>query len=302
MTAAPPPPPPDFIIIGAMKCATSTLHAQLAQQPGVFMTTPKEPNFFSDDEVYARGLGWYRSLFNGAAPGDLRGESSTHYTKLPTHPRTVERLVASGAEPKLIYIMRDPIDRLISQYIHEWTENCVRGSIDQAIDRLPRLVDYGRYAMQLEPWIEAFGRERICLCFFERLRDQPEAQLQRVCRFLGLPGEARWDPDLERDNVSGERLRKSAARDAIVNAPGLATIRRRLIPRQTRDRVKRLWQMRSRPTPSAATIRRLREVYDEDLARLSEWTGLRIATETFAAVAAKSDPQWAHAEAQAHAR
>lgn len=295
-------PPPDFIIIGAMKCATSTLHVQLARQPGVFMTTPKEPNFFSDDDIYARGTDWYRLLFADAPPGALRGESSTHYTKLPTHPRTIERLRGYGAEPRLIYIMRDPIDRFVSQYIHEWTENRVRGSIDQAVETLPLLVDYGRYAMQLAPWIEAFGRDRILLCFFERLRDEPESQLRRVCRFLGLPSEPRWAADLERDNVSGDRLRKSPVRDAIVNAPGLATIRKRLVPREVRNCAKRLWQMRSRPAPSPETIRRLREIYNADLARVSAWTGLELTAERFAAVASQSDPDWMRAEAQADAR
>jgi hypothetical protein len=295
-------PPPDFIIIGAMKCATSTLHAQLARQPGVFMTTPKEPSFFSDDDVHARGADWYRSLFAGAPPGAMRGESSTHYTKLPAHPRTIERLRAYGAEPRLIYIMRDPIDRLVSQYIHEWTESRIRGSIDHAVETFPPLVDYGRYAMQLAPWIEAFGRERILLVFFERLRDQPEAQLQRVCRFLGLPSEARWAPDLERDNVSGDRLRKSPVRDAIVNAPGLATIRKNVIPRAVRNRAKSLWQMRSRPAPSLKALNRLRRIYDEDLARLGAWTGLELTTERFAAVASQSDPDWVRMKAQGHAR
>ena len=60
---------PDFIVIGAMKSATTTLHEQLARQPGIFMCHPKEPNFFSDDENYARGWGWYGSLFR-AAGGD----------------------------------------------------------------------------------------------------------------------------------------------------------------------------------------------------------------------------------------
>ena len=60
-------PLPDFVIIGAMKCGTSTLAAQLGAQDGVFMTTPKEPNFFSDDAVFAQGLPWYESLFEAAA-------------------------------------------------------------------------------------------------------------------------------------------------------------------------------------------------------------------------------------------
>ena len=56
---------PDFIIIGAMKCATSTLHDQLSMHNSFFMTTPKEPNFFSNDEIYANGFHWYESLFEG---------------------------------------------------------------------------------------------------------------------------------------------------------------------------------------------------------------------------------------------
>ncbi len=60
---------PDFIVIGAMKSATTTLHEQLARQPGLFMSRPKEPNFFSDNENYARGWGWYSSLFRAAGRG-----------------------------------------------------------------------------------------------------------------------------------------------------------------------------------------------------------------------------------------
>ena len=91
---------PDFLIIGAMKSGTSTLQAQLAVQPGLFMTTPKEPNFFSDDDIYAKGIDWYRSLFDAAAAGDLKGEASTHYTKLPDYPDTVTRLAASFARAR----------------------------------------------------------------------------------------------------------------------------------------------------------------------------------------------------------
>jgi hypothetical protein len=71
---------PDFFILGAMKCGTTTLAAQLGRQDGVFMCEPKEPFYFSDDDVYARGPEWYHSLFRAAAPGDLIGEASTRYT------------------------------------------------------------------------------------------------------------------------------------------------------------------------------------------------------------------------------
>ncbi|NET50413.1 MAG: sulfotransferase, partial [Merismopedia sp. SIO2A8] len=104
---------PNFIIIGAMKCATSTLHEQLALQPNIFMSELKEPNFFSNDEEYDKGLESYWPHFTGATPTDLCGESSTHYTKLPTYPLTIERLQRSVPEAKFIYVMRHPINRLV---------------------------------------------------------------------------------------------------------------------------------------------------------------------------------------------
>src|SRR5271155_5494150 len=96
---------PDFIVIGAMKSATTTLHEQLARQPGFCMSRPKEPNFFSDDRMFARGWAWYGSLFQAAKPTDLCGESSTHYTKLPSYPWTVERMKRDLPHLKLIYLM-----------------------------------------------------------------------------------------------------------------------------------------------------------------------------------------------------
>ena len=131
---------PDFIIIGAMKSATSTLQEQLVLQPGIFMSSPKEPNFFSDDDVYSNGLNWYSSLFENAKPGDLSGEASTHYTKLPTYPETIKRLKESLPELRLIYVMRHPIDRLISHYIHEWSMGVFHCDINEAVEKYPELI------------------------------------------------------------------------------------------------------------------------------------------------------------------
>ena len=153
---------PDFVLIGAMKSGTTTLHRQLSLQPGIFMSEPKEPNFFSDDQVYAQGMDWYHSLFAVAAPSDLCGESSTHYTKLPTYPHAVERMKAAVPRLKLIYIMRHPIDRLISHYMHEQFEWRMRLPIDKAVERHPELISYGCYSQQLEPFLAPTDRKTFC--------------------------------------------------------------------------------------------------------------------------------------------
>src|SRR5665213_876 len=146
---------PTFLIIGAMKSATSTLYDQLLQQPGIFLPKLKEPNFFSDDPQFARGIGWYTSLFSAAAPCNFIGEAITHYTKLPTYPKTISRMVETLDRPRLIYIMRQPIDRMISHYVHLWSEGDTRCGLNDAISRYPELIEYSRYSRQLEPFVDA---------------------------------------------------------------------------------------------------------------------------------------------------
>ena len=92
---------PSFIIMGAMKCATSSIQKQLSLQDGIFMSEPKEPNFFSDDSVYSKGFSWYSQLFDDARTGDILGEASTHYTKLPDKPNSVVRMKKMLPDVKL---------------------------------------------------------------------------------------------------------------------------------------------------------------------------------------------------------
>lgn len=265
---------PDFVIIGAMKCATSTLHDQLAAQPGFVMSDPKEPNFFSDEENYARGMGWYHGLFASAKPGDLCGESSTHYSKLPRHDKVIERLVEHVPDAKFIYIMRHPVDRLVSHYIHEWTQRVLEVPLSQALHEHQALRDFSNYAMQLRPYFDTFGRERVLPVFFDQLRTHPQDVLERVCKFLGYEGEPKWQHDQKASNVSSQRMRVSPLRDMLVNAPGVTWVRKNLIPQHVRDRVKSLWQMQKRPQLSPAERAELEREFDKSLATLGTWLGI----------------------------
>ncbi|MDZ7629304.1 MAG: sulfotransferase [Parvularculaceae bacterium] len=255
---------PDFVIIGAMKCGTSTLHAQLSRQPQFFMSAPKEPNFFSNDEIYAKGEAWYRSLFAAAPQGAIKGESSTHYTKLPTYPNTAARLAALIPQAKFIYVTRDPIERLVSHYIHEWTEGRISVPIEEAIEKHPELIAYSRYGYQLAPWINQFGAERILTVEFERMTAEPDATLKRIAAFLGAEGEVTWRDDLEAQNISAERIRTFPLKSLIVDNKVATAIRRKLVPQGLRDRVKSRLQMRARPQLSDDAVRKLTAVFEGD--------------------------------------
>ena len=281
---------PDFVILGAMKCATSTLHDQLARQPGIFMSTPKEPNFFSDDDVFARGQDWYESLFAVRGSAELAGESSTHYSKLPTHPNTLERLAPVLPNARFVYVMRHPVDRLVSQYVHEWTMNTVDGSLDDIAATHPGLVDYSCYSRQLEPWLRHYGPDRILPVFFDRLTAEPQATLEEVCAFLGYSGQPKWQTEVPAQNVSKERLRRSAVLNVLVWNPVATWIRRTFVPSALRDRVKSRYQMRERPTISGLVRANLEQCFDEDLARLGSWLGRDLRCANWRTVALQPAP------------
>ncbi len=286
---------PDFFVIGAMKSATSTLHDQLADQPGIFMTDPKEPNFFSDEDIWNRGWSWYEGLFRAGADAAIRGESSTHYTKLPTYPEVVARIEAFVPEARFVYVMRDPVDRLVSQFIHEWTEREMDGPIDDAIERYPRLIDYSRYAMQLRPYLETFGPDRVLPVFFEALRRDPQFELERIGRFLGCREKLEWNADLGNRNVSRDRMRRNPGRDRFLDRPLIRHLRRKFVPRRIRESVKDLWRMKERPTLSPAVRVRVEDELDRDLEVLSAWLGLDLRCGSFASVAASAHPDWTKA-------
>lgn len=258
---------PDFLIIGAMKCGTTTLAVQLANQDGLFMTTPKEPNFFSDEDVWARGESWYRSLFATAVSGDLKGEASTHYTKLPTHPHTLGRMATLLERPRLIYMIRNPVERAVSHYIHEWTQGQMGDDPIAAFAHHPEIVAYGQFGMQIAPYIEHFGAQSVFLTSLEQLKADGPGELERIGAFLGRP--LVWRDDIGAQNVSANRSRKLPLHGLIVDNPVATLLRRTLVPKAIRERIREGRQMTDRPQ-LPDTLREMIEVrFAEDRAVLA---------------------------------
>ncbi len=286
---------PDFLIIGAMKCATSSIHEQLARHPGIFMSEPKEPNFFSDCEQWEKGLDWYKGLFMSASSEAMCGESSTHYTKLPTYPNSADRIKETLPNAKLIYVIRHPLDRLVSQYLHEWTTRELDGPINDAIKKFPRLVEYSCYSAQLTPYIERFSRKQILLVFFERVAKAPNQELNRIFKFLEYEGTPNWKVDDVR-NRSRDRMRRSPVRDLIIENPVSSYLRKNIlnsiISQKFRDRVKKRWQVQSRPTLDELAELRLKEIFDKDLGILGQWLGESIECDSYHSVVKRHTADW----------
>ncbi len=178
----------DFLIIGAMKAGTTTLYRDLLENPSVFMPVSKEPgNFLKDDILTDRGQQEYARHFDDAGPDQVCGEASTDYTKLPDYPGVPERVDrVLGKRARVIYLVRDPVLRVVSQHRHELFSGRINCGIDEAVSRHPRYLNFSRYAMQIKPWLETLGPNRVRIVKFESYIEDRVSVIKSLSQFLGI--------------------------------------------------------------------------------------------------------------------
>jgi hypothetical protein len=181
---------PTFVVVGAMKAGTTSLYHYLRPHPQVFMPKIKELDFFADGMNWGRGLDWYRHQF-ATAPREAvaLGEASTVYTKFPRYDGVAERMAKVVPDVRLIYVVRHPIDRIRSHYEHRVASGAETAPMEDAVFENPIYIDYSRYALQVEQYLEHFPREQLLIVSSEELRHHRESTMRRVYGFLAV------DPD-----------------------------------------------------------------------------------------------------------
>lgn len=186
---------PTFLVIGAMKAGTTSLFHYLADHPDVAMPWMKEIDFFSDDTKWARGIDWYSGHFTTPAIGV--GEASPNYSKRHLFPATAQRIADTLPEVRLIYVIRDPIERLQSMYVDMLAYGGEQRSIDDAVMDDGDYVLTSCYGYQLQPYVELMGSGRILVVDAARLQSDRLDTLAKVYAFIGVrPGHvpAELDP------------------------------------------------------------------------------------------------------------
>jgi hypothetical protein len=176
---------PSFIIIGAVKAATTWIAHQLRTRGDVFLPGP-EPHYFS--RAYDRGTAWYESLFADARPGQLIGEKSADYLASPEAPARAAALLPRA---RLVAQLRNPVERAYSDYCMLYRRGQVGPDVDRYLDRhltrTPRFLDDGLYARHLARWLEAYPADALRVILYDDIRSNPEQVLREVCALLSLP-------------------------------------------------------------------------------------------------------------------
>ncbi|WP_134766611.1 sulfotransferase [Nocardioides sp. 1609] len=204
-------PRPDFLIIGAPKAGTTALHAALAQHPDVFVSNPKEPKYWLCDDApppHWTGPGdrhsqqewiWradrYADLFRGARDDQVRGESTPFYLwSRSAHRRIGEAL----PDVRLIAVVRDPVDRAYSNWMHLWSDGLERerdfvkafAAQDQRVAEgyapFWRYRELGLYGDQLAHLHQHVDPRQVLVMRYRDIVDEPAAAVDRACRHLGI--------------------------------------------------------------------------------------------------------------------
>lgn len=219
------------MVIGAAKAGTTSLHHYLAQHPEISMSTPKETNFFERAD-YMDALSQYEQCFEEGTA--MRGESSVHYTCYPAIPHLPERISSILPDLKLVYCVRDPVERAVGHYYERYQSSAAPRSIAAAFAKLDDSkvwIAASRYAMQLDRYLDRFPRSSLTIVDDHDLRVDRARTLRALFDFLGVDPDftsPRFDDEL---NVRhGGRRRMTWPGRLMRHSPVAGAARRTLTP------------------------------------------------------------------------
>lgn len=279
---------PNLFVIGAMKAGTTTFHTLLSAHPQIFMSDPKEPTHFVDGEElrtvsrraweagYWRDRARYLGLFEGAGDATYRGESSTAYSKLPRLSGVAERIARFAPDARIVYMMRDPVERTLSHYLHAVRWNDETRPPIVALRAEPHYREVSDYARQLEPYLRLMGKERVKVFTSEALRADQPGIVKDVFAWLGVdPSFSPPDPGAQNVTDAVVMRRRGPGFLIRLRATRWAAAARRRLPRRVYRAVRRVTASPlSRTAPDmlrAADL--LRAAQQEEVIALTELLG-----------------------------
>ena len=263
-------PCPGFIVTGAMRAGTTSLYRHLCTHPEIGMSREKETDFFIEELNFARGADWYQGLF----PADraVYGECSPNYTKFDVFPGVPERIKAHNPECKFIYVVRDPLERAVSQYKFWRAE--AGGEAELTQKRIRHITNTSRYFAQTEYFLKHFPRDNFLFVDFADLTADPAAVLHRISGLLGV-SDAWGQPETGGSNSAGE-LSRMPRWFFTLRQNRLVSDLRRLLPDGMQDRLRRVLASgpaREVPDLDPQILAHMREDLAPDMEKFRAMTG-----------------------------
>jgi hypothetical protein len=284
---------PNFIIIGAGKSGTTSLHYYLQQHPNIYMSPIKETNFFAyaansndqflsfNDSIFpVKDIATYKKLFNGAKNEAARGECSPMYLWHPIAPKNIKSYIP---EAKLICVLRNPVERSYSAYLMYVSQNFERRTFSQAVADEIKFsktgnwllgrgvyIGIGFYHEQLKRYLQYFHRNQIKVILYDDYRQNSLAILNSIYRFLEINMNI-FPKILVKHNPSG--LPKNKTMHHLLQPRKFTKQIRRYMPRYLHDPIFNFFfKIKSnnlvKPPLNENLRRKIVEIFREDILKL----------------------------------
>ncbi len=289
---------PNFLIIGAAKSGTYTLHTHCARHPEVYMSAIKEPHYFSfgADKTSVKSArtrpvhSWitsreaYAKLFANHRGARMAGESSVSYLYMPG---TAERIFEFNPKMKLIVSLRNPVDRAYSSFnmaksygleplktLAEGLE-AEPGRIQENSSLLLRYRDMGLYFEQLARYYDVFSPDQIKVIIYEDFVRNPVQVVREIFEFIGVTTDFEPDPDLH-SNATKRPDNENPIHDLFNGEHAARSILRRLLPMSARQQIREfVREVFFKPSPpiSIHERRKLEYLFRDDIRKLQKLLG-----------------------------
>lgn len=279
---------PNFFIVGAPKAGTTSLYHYLTGHPEVFLSTPKEVNYFSAEEIEAQGLYYddvrigelqtYLELFSEARDEIAVGEASVSYLY---YPKTPEKLHAFAPDARIVILLRDPIERGFSHYLMDHRLGLVNLEYAEVVRRSgshPNLelyyqqyVSLGFYYEQVKRYLDLFGAGQVRIYLSEELKHDTQGVIRDLYAFLGVTAD--YEPD-----TTALHNAYTAPRNTLIKKlyaiHGLRKALASLVPDALKAGIQNLLFRKSRKPELDPKLRgELAELYRGDVAKLARLIG-----------------------------
>jgi hypothetical protein len=276
---------PTFLGVGVRKCSTTWISECLRYHPEVFMSSPKEIHFFSNDTLWSRGLDWYSHFFSGSNGHQAVGEFSVSYFSSPDAPKRIKKIIPGA---KILVAIRDPIDRFFSRYKKAVRDGDLSHGIGDGFDlrklreirkKKPNFLSEGKYHAGLKRYMKLFGKDDVHIMVQEENAIRPKRALADLYDFLEVDSD--YLPPITSKKVSPGGVPRLSLLEEL-RRKVFGTLKRldpRMINLMRKTRIAELYRrinLRAEIEMNREVVRALRSYYLDSVKEVEEILGRRL--------------------------
>jgi len=279
---------PNFIIAGAPKAGTTSLYHYLSEHPQVFMSEPKEVNYFSKEEILQQGLYYkdfkakdlqeYEQLFETVTDEKAIGEGSVSYLFYPKTPKKIKECIPNV---KIIMILRSPLERGYSHYLMDYRLGLVDLTYEDIVYKksnhkyrdlyYQQYVEVGLYYAQVKRYLDLFDKKQIKIYFQEDLREDTNIIIDDLYKFLNIAKTFTTDTDKQHNAFS---MPKNKIIKKLYSSHSIRTTLSKIFPQFLKDfLLNNLFERNKKPVLNNEIKAYLLSIYKPDIQKLEKLLG-----------------------------